>query len=154
VVNAVAFLLLVAERDAEFRRTLSEMMEALQAILPIDLEVREAASAQQTRVLLKDWNPDALLLDWNVAGDGTVPFLHELRGLAPGICILVMPPDAAGEYRGAVWAAGACAGVPRDRIDAESLATAVCIMQRAKLREEALRTQVRELCPVAAEVWQ
>jgi DNA-binding NarL/FixJ family response regulator len=147
----MAFLLLVAERDAEFRRTLGEMMEALQAILPIDLEVREAVSAQQTRALLKDWSPDALLLAWNVAGDGTVPFLHELRGLAPSIRIMVMPPEAAREYRGAVWAAGACAGVPRDRIDAECLATAVCIMQRAKLREEALRAQVKELCPVEAE---
>jgi hypothetical protein len=41
VVSAVAFLLLVAERDAEFRRTLGEMMEALQAILSIDLEPME-----------------------------------------------------------------------------------------------------------------
>lgn len=150
--NPVAFLLLVAECDAEFRKTLREMTGAVRAALPIDLEVQEAASASETRTMLQDWRPDALLLDWNVAVEGTVPFVQELQGLVPGIRIMVMLPEAAGEYRRAVWAAGACAGVPRDRLDAECLATAICIMQRAKMRETALRSRVRELCPVMAEV--
>jgi DNA-binding NarL/FixJ family response regulator len=148
----VAFLLLMAERDAEFRRTLAEMMDVVRAILPVDLEVREASSAPETRAALTDWRPDALLLDWNVAAEGTVAFVRELQDLAPGIRIMVMLPEAAGEYRRAVWAAGACAGLPRDRLDAECFAAALCIMQRAKHREAALRSRPTEPGPVCAEV--
>ncbi len=150
--DPMAFFLLVAECDADFRETLREMTGAVRAALPIDLEVQEATSASETRVTLQERRPDALLLDWNVTAEGTVPFVQELQGLAPGIRIMVMLPEAAGEYRRAVWAAGACAGMPRDRLDAECLATAICIMQRAKMRETALRSRVRELCPATAEV--
>lgn len=148
----MSFLLVVAEGDAEFRKTVGEMTGAVRAALPFAIEVREGASAPEIRALLAEWHPDALLLDWNVAAEGTVPFLRQLQGMAPGVRILVMLPEASGEYRRAVWDAGACAGVPRDRLDAECLAAAVCIMQRAKLREAALRSRPTEPSPVCVEV--
>lgn len=148
----MAFRLLVAERNAEFLQTLEELTGAVRGALPIDLEVREVVSAHDTSAVLREWRPDALLLDWNIAAEQTVPFLGELQVQLPGIRIMVMLPETAGEYRRAVWAAGACAGIPRDRLDAECLATALCIMQRAKLRETALRNRVIEACPSLAEV--
>lgn len=152
VMRPMAFRLLLAEKDPEFRRTLLELSQAVVDLLPIDLSVREAGSMAQTREEVTGWQADGVLLDWNIAVHGTTGFIEELQVLSPGLRVLAMLPSHAGAYRRAVWTAGACGSIPRDRLDPEWLATAVCIMTRAMQREARLKTRVRELCPVMAEV--
>jgi DNA-binding NarL/FixJ family response regulator len=150
--RTMPFRLLLAEKDPEFRRTLQELSQTVCDLLPIDLAVRDAASLAEAREGVSSWQPDGVLLDWNIAADATPGFIQELQRLSPGLRVLVMLPGHAYEYRRTVWEAGACAGVPRERVEAEWLATAVCIMTRAMQREAALRTRVKQLCPVISEV--
>lgn len=148
----MGFSLLLAECDPEFRVVLRELTRAVQDLLPIDLAVNEAGSLDETQERIRTGKPDAVLLDWNVARETTPGFVAELQVSSPGIRVMVMLPGYASAYRRAVWDAGACASIPRDRLEAEWLATAVCIMQRAKMREANLRQRIAQACPVVAEV--
>ncbi|MBI4277967.1 MAG: hypothetical protein HY660_05875 [Armatimonadetes bacterium] len=148
----MAFHLLLAEKDAEFRRTLVELVQAVRVRLPVALDCDVTSSPEETREQVARRQPDALLLDWHIAAEGTPEFIRDLQALDPGIRILVLLPGDARQYRLAVWAAGACAGIPRERVEAEWLTTAVCIMQRAMQREANLRARVIRACPGLAEV--
>jgi DNA-binding NarL/FixJ family response regulator len=152
VMRAMTFRLLVAEKDPEFCRTLLEVSRTVVDLLPIDLSVRDARSMAQVRTDVTGWQADAVLLDWNIADHDTPAFIKELQTLSPGLRVLTLLPASVIEYRRTVWEAGACASIPRDRLDPEWLATAVCIMTRAMQREARLKARVRELCPVMAEV--
>lgn len=144
--------LLVAEGDPEFRKTLRELGDTARGYLPIEVEIGETGSEAATQERVAAWRPDAVLLDWNIAGEATPAFIGALQTVHPEVRVLVLLPGSLPEYRRAVWEAGGCAGIPRDRVEAEWLATALCIMRRAMQREERLRTRVRQLCPVMAEV--
>ncbi|MDR7482309.1 MAG: hypothetical protein QN183_10550 [Armatimonadota bacterium] len=147
----MAFRLLIAEPHVEFRQTVREVVEATRPLLPVDLEVAEAATLADTHARLAGWRPHALLLDWDIAADATPLLLNALQHDTPGLRVLVMLPGGAPQYRAAVWTAGACAGIPRDRLDGEWLATAVCLVRRAMEREAHLWQRAVARCPVLHE---
>jgi DNA-binding NarL/FixJ family response regulator len=71
-----------------------------------------------------------------------VETLRSLQTEFPDLRVLVLLPGEGREYRAAAWRAGACACVPRDRIDPEWLQAMLCVMSRAKEREMRIRRQV------------
>lgn len=137
------FRLLVATENSEFGKTLRELTEAARAMLPIQLEVLHASSLDQVRERLVMWHPDALMLDWNPAQANMMRTLTGLLAEHPGLRVMVLLPDSAQEYREAVWSAGACACIPRDRTDPEWLQAVLCVMNRARDREARIRSGVR-----------
>lgn len=151
VTPAMTFRLLIAEPHAEFRKTLLQVADAARSVLPLALEVAEADSATEAWQGLARWRPDAVLLGWDIAGDATPVFIRKLQKRWPGIRVLALVPDTLPEYRKTLWAAGACAGIPRDRVDGEWLAAAVCIMRRALDREAVLRARAIQLLQAIPE---
>lgn len=147
----MAFRLLIAEPHVEFRQTVREVVEAARRLLPVELEVVEASTPAETQARLAAGQPHALLLDWDIAAEATPLFLGEMQRTTPDLRVLVMLPGGSAQYRAAIWTAGACAGIPRDRMDGEWLATAICIMRRAMERETRLWQRVAARCPVLRE---
>jgi len=137
------FRLLVATENSEFGKTLRELTEAARAMLPIQLEVLHASSLDQVRERLVTWRPDALMLDWNPAQANMMGALADLLADHADLRVMILLPDSAREYREAVWRAGACACIPRDRADPEWLQAVLCVMNRARDREARIRSGVR-----------
>ncbi|MDR7522903.1 MAG: hypothetical protein QN168_10600 [Armatimonadota bacterium] len=138
----MAFRVLVAAADPGFRSALRDLAEATRALLPVPIEVEDAATLAQARDRLAAWSPDVLLLDWHLVPSGLLGALEGLAVEHPGLRLLVLLPESSREYRAAAWQAGACACVPRDRIDPEWLQAILCVMHRAKEREAQIRRQV------------
>ena len=86
--------------------------------------------------------PDALMADWSLVPGQTLAAIKALVAEQPELRVLLLLPDVRREYREAAWGAGACACVPRDRIDPEWLQAMLCVMNRAKEREARLRQRV------------
>jgi DNA-binding NarL/FixJ family response regulator len=129
----------MAAGNAEFRRTLHELVDAARALLPIEIETAETSSVEQTREQIAEWGPDALLLDWSLAPSGMLDVVRDILAGDPELRLLVLLPETGREYREAVWRAGACACLPRHRADAEWLQAVLCVMYRARQREARLR---------------
>ncbi len=136
------FRLLVATESHEFGKTLRELTDAARAMLPIQPEIMHVSSLEQVRERLVTWHPDALMLDWNPARANMMGALTGLLAEHPNLRVLVLLPDSAREYREAVWSAGACACIPRDRADPEWLQAVLCVMNRARDREARIRSGV------------
>jgi CheY-like chemotaxis protein len=142
VMDRMGFRILVAAGNTEFRKTLRELTDATRLLLPIGLEVEEVASIAEARERLVTWSPDALMLDWHLVPTSTLETVRSLVAEHPDLRVLVLIPDVRREYREAAWAVGACACVPRDRIDPEWLQAMVCVMNRAKEREARIKARV------------
>ncbi len=142
VMGRMAFRVLLATGNPDFLQTLRELADATRVLLPIGVEVEEASSLASTRERLTTWSPDALLLDWHLVPADTPEALRRLLAEHPELRVLVLLPGTGREYRAAAWTAGACACVPRDRIDPEWLQAMLCLMNRAKEREARLRSRV------------
>ncbi len=136
------FRILVAAGNAEFRNTLRELTDTALDLLPIGVEVEETSSLDQTRERLVAWSPDALVLDWSLVPADVPGALRSLQIEHPDLRVLVLLPGSGLEYRAAAWSAGACACVPRDRVDPEWLQAMLCVMNRAKEREARIRSRV------------
>ncbi|MDR7554614.1 MAG: hypothetical protein QN157_03315 [Armatimonadota bacterium] len=149
---AVAFRLLIAEPHPELQQTVAEVVAAARSLLPLDLEVADAATPAEVRARVATWRPHAVLLDWDIAVDATPRFVDEMCHHTPDLRVLVLLPASESQYRAAVWDAGACAGIPRDRMDGEWLATAVCLVRRAMERERGLWHRAVARCPVLREL--
>ncbi len=137
-----ALRVLVAAGDERFRGALGELAEASRSLLPTQIEVEQVSSLEAVRERLGARAPDVLILDWYLAAADVLTAIQELAQEYPGLRTLVLLPDSGREYREAAWNAGACACVPRDRIDPEWLQAILCVMNRAKEREEKIRRQV------------
>lgn len=131
----MAFRILLAAGHDDYRRSLRELIEAARALLPVPLEVDEAASVEGARERLASAATDALLVDWSLAGADTLAAVRGLLAEHPDLRVLVLIPDVRRQYREAAWSVGACACVPRERIDPEWLQAMLCVMSRAKERE-------------------
>lgn len=138
----MVFRVLIAAGNPEFRQSLRELTDTTRTLLPIGPEVEEASSLAHARERLATWNPDALLLDWHLIPTDMPATLRGLLAEHPDLRVLVLLPEAGREYRTAAWSAGACACVPRDRVDPEWLQAMLCIMNRAKEREARIRSWV------------
>ncbi|MDR7484018.1 MAG: hypothetical protein QN187_01670 [Armatimonadota bacterium] len=138
----MAFRVLVAAGDSGFCSALRDLVEATRTLLPIPIEVEDAATLAQVRDRLAAWSPDVLLLDWHLVPSGLPGALQGLSAEHPDLRLLVLLPESRRQYRAAAWQAGACACVPRDRIDPEWLQAILCVMHRAKEREARIRRQV------------
>jgi|DewCreStandDraft_2_1066082.scaffolds.fasta_scaffold02738_5 DNA-binding NarL/FixJ family response regulator len=148
----MAFRLLIAEPHLALQEAVREVVAAGRPLLPLDLEVADAATLAEVRARVAAWRPHAVLLDWDIAADATPQFVREMGRHAPDLRILVMLPASEPRYRAAIWDAGACAGIPRDRMDGEWLATVVCLMRRAMEREGRLWHRAVARCPVLREL--
>jgi DNA-binding NarL/FixJ family response regulator len=131
----VAFRLLLAAGHDEYRQSLRELIETARGLLPVPLEVDEAASVEEARERLRATATDAMLADWSLAGADTLAAVRGLLVEHPDLRVLVLIPDVRRQYREAAWSVGACACVPRERIDPEWLQAMLCVMNRAKERE-------------------
>lgn len=140
--RGMALRVLVAAGNDGFRVALGELAEAARDLLPTRIEVEQASTLEGARERLAAWTPDVLLLDWYLVSTGVLAALQDLTAVHPGLRTLVLLPDSGREYREAAWNAGACACVPRDRIDPEWLQAILCAMNRAKEREERIRRHV------------
>ncbi|MDR7418601.1 MAG: hypothetical protein QN178_06795 [Armatimonadota bacterium] len=138
----MAFRILIAAGNPDYLASLRELTEAARAFLPINLEVVEARTLDETRRRLADSAPDALMADWSLVPEQTLAAVRALVAEQPELRVLLLLPDVRREYREAAWSAGACACVPRDRIDPEWLQAMLCVMNRAKEREARLRQRV------------
>ncbi len=138
----MTFRVLVAAGNTEFRTTLHELTDTALDLLPIGIEVEETSSLAQTRERLVAWSPDALVLDWSLVSADVPGTLRSLQIEHPDLRVLLLLPGAGREYRAAAWSAGACACVPRDRVDPEWLQAMLCVMNRAKEREARIRSRV------------
>jgi len=80
---------LVAEDDADIRKMLTIVLEAVGAV------VSEAGSLRQTVARLQESAPDALILDWNLGGTTGDRLFAELATLSPPFAgsILVISGD-------------------------------------------------------------
>jgi DNA-binding NarL/FixJ family response regulator len=135
----MAFRILIAAGNPDYLKSLRELADAARAFLPIRLEVIEACSIDETRQRLADAAPDALMADWSLVPENTLGAVRALLAEQPDLRVLLLLPDVRREYREAAWGVGACACVPRDRIDPEWLQAMLCVMNRAKEREARLR---------------
>ena len=142
VTSRMAFRILIAAGNPEYRTSLRELADATRGFLPIGLEVEEAASIAETQERLRTWSPDALMVDWSLVPEGVLGAIRSVVAEHPELRILLLLPDVRHEYREAAWAVGACACVPRERIDPEWLQAILCVMNRAKEREMRIRSQV------------
>jgi len=131
----VAFRILLAAGHDEYRRSLRELIDAARTLLPVPLEVDEATSVASARQRLEAAATDAMLVDWSLAGADTLDAVRGLLADHPDLRVLVLIPDVRRQYREAAWNVGACACVPRERIDPEWLQAMLCVMNRAKERE-------------------
>jgi DNA-binding NarL/FixJ family response regulator len=138
----MAFRILIAAGNPDYLASLRQLTEAARAFLPIHLEVVEARTLDETRRRLADATPDALMADWSLVPEQTLAAIKALVAEQPELRVLLLLPDVRREYREAAWSAGACACVPRDRIDPEWLQAMLCVMNRAKEREARLRQRV------------
>lgn len=135
----MTFRLLVAAADPGYLASLREVAEKTCGLLPMALEVEECTSLDEARERLAVRPPDAVMLDWNLLPSGPLRALADVVAAHPELRLLVLLPEPGREYREAVWGAGACACVPRDRIDPEWLQAILCVMNRARQREARLR---------------
>jgi DNA-binding NarL/FixJ family response regulator len=135
------FRVVIAAGDTEFRRTLLEVTESARAMLPLHTAVEEAATVDEICDRLVT-GPDALLLDWDSLPAASVAWLQRIIREYPELRVLLLLPGVGREYRETAWRLGACACVPRDRIDPEWLQAILCVMSRAKAREARIRARV------------
>jgi DNA-binding NarL/FixJ family response regulator len=140
--DRMAFRVLIATGNPDFRQTLRELTDTTCSLLPIGIEIEETSSLAHARERLAIWNPDALLLDWHLIPTDVPETLRGMLAEHPDLRVLVLLPGSGREYRLAAWSAGACACVPRDRIDPEWLQAMLCVMNRAKEREVRIRGRV------------
>lgn len=138
----MAFRILIAAGNTDFRQALRELTDAARGLLPMALEVEEAASIADARDRLVAFSPDALMLDWTLIPAGALATVRGLVAEHPELRVLLLLPDTRIEYREAAWSVGACACVPRERIDPEWLQAILCVMNRAKEREMRIRGKV------------
>ncbi len=135
----MAFRILIAAGNPDYLASLRELTDAARAFLPIGLEVVEAGTIDETRARLADSAPDALMADWSLVPLNAWNAIRALVAEHPDLRVLLLLPDVGREYREAAWGAGACACVPRDRVDPEWLQAMLCVMNRAKEREARIR---------------
>lgn len=135
-VSDVSFRLLLASENPGFMETLRELADSARALMPVGLEIRTSSPDVSLGEEIASWGPDALMLDWSPVDTGVMEELRSVLAGNPGLRVLVLLPGSGREYREAVWGAGACACIPRDRADPEWLQAVLCVMNRAKQREE------------------
>ncbi|WP_448594784.1 hypothetical protein [Thermoflexus hugenholtzii] len=127
---------LIAIVSPLFRQTMQRVAQAALDLLPwpVAVEVIEAPSELEERA---GRDPRTLLLlDWEWAKEETPDLLSRLFDRNPRMRVVVLlPPGAPKAYRSALWAAGACASTPRDRLDEEWMITVLCLVRRAMERE-------------------
>ena len=127
---------LLAIASPLFRQTMQQVARAALDLLPwpVAVEVVEAPSELEEKA---GRDPRTLLLlDWEWAKEETPALLSRLFERNPKMRVVVLlPPGAPKAYRSALWAAGACASTPRDRLDEEWLITILCLVRRAMERE-------------------
>jgi DNA-binding NarL/FixJ family response regulator len=140
--RGVPFRILIAAGNDDFRTSLREVAGTACGLMPIAVSVGEAASIREAREHIASTPPDALLIDWSIVAEDTLAAVRGLLADYPELRVMVLLPDARREYREAAWTVGACACVPRDRIDAEWLQAILCVMNRAKEREARIRAKV------------
>jgi len=127
---------LLAIASPLFRQTMQQVARAALDLLPwpVAVEVVEAPSELEEKA---GRDPRTLLLlDWEWAKEETPALLSRLFERNPKMRVVVLlPPGAPKAYRSALWAAGACASTPRDRLDEEWMITILCLVRRAMERE-------------------
>jgi hypothetical protein len=127
---------LLAIASPLFRQTMQQVARAALDLLPwpVAVEVVEAPSELEEKA---GRDPRTLLLlDWEWAKEETPALLPRLFERNPEMRVVVLlPPGAPKAYRSALWAAGACASTPRDRLDEEWMITILCLVRRAMERE-------------------
>lgn len=133
-----AFRLLLGAGNEAYLQTLHEVTESARRLMPVPVEVEAAGTLGALEARLAAWAPDALVVDWSLTAD-TLETVRRLAEANPGLRVLLLLPDARPEYRRAAWSAGACACVPRDRIEPEWLQAMLCVMTRARDREARIR---------------
>jgi DNA-binding NarL/FixJ family response regulator len=127
---------LLAIASPLFRQTMQRVAQAALDLLPwpVTVETVEAPSELEERA---GRDPRTLLLlDWEWAKEETPDLLSRMFDRNPQMRVVVLlPPGAPKAYRSALWAAGACASTPRDRLDEEWMVTILCLVRRAMERE-------------------
>jgi DNA-binding NarL/FixJ family response regulator len=142
VTKQVAFRILLAAGNPEYLKSLHELTGAACGLLPMRIEVDDTTSVAGVRERLAANPPDALVIDWSLAPADILTAVGTLTAQHPEMRVLLLIPDVGREYREAAWGVGACACVPRDRIDPEWLQAMLCVMNRAKEREAQIRARV------------
>ncbi len=134
--------ILLAAEDQAFLTLLDRVMAATRPLLAFDVDVQHASTRAAVCARAESRADDIILLDWGVADADTPDLIEDLFRCDANLRVVALLPQDPVQYRSRVWAAGACASIPREHMDQEWLASVLCVVHRAMAREARLRSEM------------
>ncbi|HAJ37978.1 MAG TPA: hypothetical protein DCL15_20090 [Chloroflexi bacterium] len=137
--------ILLAAEDQAFLTLLDRVMAATRPLLAFDVDVQHASTRAAVCARAESRADDIILLDWGMADADTPDLIEYLFRCDANLRVVALLPQDSVQYRSRVWAAGACASIPREHMDQEWLASILCVVHRAMAREARLRNNMDQL---------
>ena len=126
--------LLFAAEDQAMLTLLDCVLAATRPLLAFNVTVQHAATRTAVCGHAAARADDVILLDWGLAAADTPGLIEDLFRCDADLRVVALLPQDPVQYRSRVWAAGACASIPREHMDQEWLASVLCVVHRALAR--------------------
>lgn len=140
---------LLAIASPVFRETIRKIADVAADLLLWPVEIDQALDALELQEKLPTHPATLVLLDWDWAGEETSSLIPRMFEWNRSVRVVVLlPPGASKGYRSALWAVGACASTPRDRLDEEWMVTILCLVRRAMEREGLLPSELPKVSEI------
>ncbi len=136
--------ILIATPDAASLHLIETVLEAALELLPLDVSTEHAGTPNLVLSRAAREADDLVLLDWQLAHDGTPALIREMLATCPGLRIVTVLPLGYRQYRLECWQAGACTGIAKEHLDQDWLSSVLCIIRRAMEREARLMARLQE----------
>lgn len=137
--------LVFAAKDSTTTELLDRLLDATRPLLTFDVVAQHVSSPAELCERAVTGMDHVVLLDWGLAEAGTPSLIEKLFHCDATLRVVALLPQSQVQYRTSVWTVGACASIPREQVDQEWLASVLCVVQRAMMREARLHADVARL---------